>query len=136
MAQVTFNNPSINPTISPAGASVRPGTLSPNIPISDPSDAIAGLPTDQSVPSEGEIQIVDTLFKEKHGTIQKIMGKSKEVLIAGLLYALFSLKYIDQLFIRVVPSLQNTPYILLLVKTVVFMLVFFIVKNWYLSRKN
>lgn len=100
------------------------------------SDPLENLPTDQSMPSQGEINIVDTLFKKKHGIIQKILEKTKDVFIAGIFFALFSIDSADKLFIRVVPSLGTSPYLLLLVKTVVFMVCFFIVKNWYLSRKN
>ena len=98
------------------------------------SDNIDSLPTDKNKPSEGEIQLVNTLFKEQ-STVQKILEGTKDILIIGLLFVGFSLPQMDDVVKKIIPSTQSSPYILLLTKAIIFMLVFFIVKNLYLVRK-
>ncbi len=99
-------------------------------------DMINTLPIDKSVPSQTEIQIVDTLFPKKHTAIQQFFGKSKDVLIIGLLYIIFAIPYTDDLIKKLIPSTQTSIYLLVLVKTIAFMLLFFIIQNWYLCRKK
>lgn len=100
-----------------------------------PGDVITNLPVDQSIPTHTEIQILDTLFKQKQGTIQRVFSGTKDVLIIGFLFILFSLPQIDELIKKFAPSAENSPYILMLVKTVLFMVAYFIIKNMYLVRK-
>lgn len=101
-----------------------------------PGDVMANLPTDQTVPSHNEIQILDTLFKEKQNNIHHILKESKDVVIVGILFVLLSLKQVDELIVKFVPSSETSPYILILVKACLIMVFYFILKNWYLGRKN
>ena len=99
-------------------------------------DIIKNLPTDQSVPSHNELQIIDMLFKQKQGTIQYILSQMKDVIIVGLLFIIFSLPHCDGLISKFIPSLQSSQYMLLLGKALLFMLCYFVLKNWYLARKD
>jgi hypothetical protein len=99
------------------------------------SDPLDTLPTDKTIPTHSEIQIVDTLFKENHSTIQKIFNGTKDVFIFSGLFLLLSLPQIDDIIIKFVPSASTSPYMLLFAKTVVFAILYFLVKNWYLVRK-
>uniref|UniRef100_A0A6C0EKH5 Uncharacterized protein n=1 Tax=viral metagenome TaxID=1070528 RepID=A0A6C0EKH5_9ZZZZ len=101
-----------------------------------PGDVIDDLPTDQTVPSSNEMQILDTLFRQKQGTAQHILRHSRDVLIVGLLFLAFSLPQSDQLIVKLVPATGTSPYILILIKCFAFMLLYFILKNWYLGRKK
>lgn len=100
------------------------------------SDAIDTLPTDQTVPSHSEIQILDTLFKEKKQGFQQILSETKDVLAIGFVFLLFSLPAFDDFVRRVIPATSRSPYILLGIKTALFMFIYFLVKNIYLVRKR
>lgn len=98
-------------------------------------DQIQGLPVDQTVPSHNEIQIMDTLFKQKHGVVNKIMAGSKDMLLAGFLFMLFNIPQIDDMIRKLIPTTATSPYILILVKTILFVVTYFIIKNIYTVRK-
>jgi hypothetical protein len=101
-----------------------------------PADSIDALPTDQTPPSHSEIQIIDTLFKQKQGTVQKLLSGTQDVLIVGFLFVLFSLPQVDVFIMKAVPSTTTSPYILVFVKTLIFMSLFFIFKNMHLVRNK
>lgn len=100
------------------------------------ADNIDNLPTDQNVPTHTEIQIVDTLFKEKQTTVQRLLAGTKDVLLVGFLFILFSLPQIDGVVCKLVPSSATSPYILLFAKAVAVMFLYFVIKNLYLVRKK
>lgn len=98
-------------------------------------DLIDQLPSDQTVPSHNEIQIVDTLFKQK-STVDTILVHVKDILIIGLLFVIFSLPQIDNLLQRFITVTQKSPYILIGIKALLFMAVYFLLKNLYLARNS
>ena len=98
-------------------------------------DKIDQLPIDQTVPSHNEIRIVDSLFQQKKGIVDKILNNIKEILIIGVLFIVFSLPAVDEMVQKIVPPTSTSPYILLVVKTVCVMVLYFIINNFYLSRK-
>ena len=100
------------------------------------SDNIDALPVDQNSPSHTDIQIVDSLFKQKHSTIQKMLAGTQDILIVGFIFLLFSIPQSDELLKKVLPVTEKSPYILLGVKKLIFMFVYFVVKNMYLVRKK
>ena len=99
------------------------------------SDRLDILPTDQNNPTHSELQIVDTLFKQKHKTIRKMLEGTQDILIAGILFFILSLPQIDQLIKNLIPTTANSDIILLGAKSLVFMILFFILRNLYLVRK-
>jgi len=98
-------------------------------------DIIDQLPSDKTQPSHDEIRIVDSLFKKKKGVFDKILSETKDVLVIGILFVIFSIPQIDELIKKVIKITQTSPYILILIKSVIFMLCYFILKYFYLSRK-
>lgn len=101
----------------------------------NPSDNIDSLPTDKNPPSKGEIDIMESLFKKTHGTVEKLFDGTKDIMLIGLLFIIFSIPQLDGFVHKIVPSTANSPYILLFVKTLFFMFVYFLIKNLYLVRK-
>ena len=99
-------------------------------------DVLSSLPVDETVPNHNEIQVLETLFKEKHSGISRILENTKDVLIVGILFIFFSLDQVDEIIHKIFPSSKNSPYITLGIKTLAFMLLYFVIKNWYLSRKT
>ena len=98
-------------------------------------DKIDQLPIDQTVPSHNEIRIVDSLFQQKKGIVDKILNNLKELLIIGILFIAFSLPSVDEMIQKLAPLTSTSPYILLGVKTICVMILYFIINNFYLSRK-
>lgn len=99
-------------------------------------DVIEDLPVDNSQPKHDELRIVNTLFKEHEGTMTKIGRELKDLVIIGLLFILFSLPQVDGLIKRVFPPAVNSVYILVGVKTLIVMALFWIIKYFYLSKKS
>ena len=104
----------------------------PSIPAGDP---ITELPIDQELPNKNEIHIVNTLFQKNRGVIETILEDSKDALLVGVLVILFSLPTIDRVLHRIVPITSKSSYILVLIKGLVAVILFWLVKYFYLSRK-
>jgi hypothetical protein len=103
--------------------------------ISDMGDMIDQLPSDKSIPSHNEIRIFDQLFHTKKTIFDKILVNTKDILIIGVLFILFSIAPLDSLIKKFIPLSNTSSYILIGAKTVLFMITYFIIKNIYLSRK-
>ena len=98
-------------------------------------DLLLNLPTDKNEPTQDENKVLNTLFKEKE-TVGVLFGEFKESIIVGILFILFSLSYVDDLILKVVPSLENhSPYVMIGIKTALIILSFWILKHFYLIRK-
>ena len=102
-------------------------------PVGDP---IAQLPVDQSQPTNNELQIVNSLFTKHKGTMDTIVAEAKDSLIIGLLFIVFSLPVVDNLVKKLIPMTQKSSYILVAVKAVAVMAIFWLVSHFYLSRKS
>ena len=99
-------------------------------------DFIDQLPADTSVPSHNEIRIVDQLFQQKKGIFDKILHQTKDIVILGILFIVFSLPFIDELITKFITIARTSHYILIGVKALLFVLAYFIIKNLYLVRKQ
>lgn len=108
-------------------------SMSPNL--GNGGDNIDSLPTDQHVPSHGEVKMVETLFKEHHSTIQKMLTGAKEFVFLFILFVIFCLPQLDNIIHKFV-SITESPYILAVIKGVLFVIIYFLIKNLYLARKN
>lgn len=101
----------------------------------DNSDNINDLPVDSTQPTHNELQIVNNLFKEKDGKYMKLFKEMKSIIIIGVLFIIFSLPQVDGLVKTFVPSSENSPYILVLSKTIVFVGIYYFLNYFYLARK-
>jgi hypothetical protein len=99
-------------------------------------DAIDQLPADTSVPSHNEIRIVDQLFQQKKGMFDHILRNTKDIVVLGLLFVIFSLPFLDNLIKRFVTIADTSHYALIVIKALLFVLVYFVIKNIYLVRKS
>jgi hypothetical protein len=97
-------------------------------------DRIDLLPSDSSIPSHNEIKIMDTLFKEKKSTISRLFTGIKEILVMGALFIIFSLPILDGIITRFIKLAESYP-MLLGIKCLLFMFSYFLINNFYLSRK-
>ena len=96
-------------------------------------DSVDNLPIDQSEPSKQEIEIVDTLFKKHRSTMSLIVDEMKSSFIVGLLFLVLSLPQVDTLIRRMIP-LTNSIYFLLIIKLLLFVALYWLLKHFYLSR--
>jgi hypothetical protein len=99
-------------------------------------DVIEQLPADMSVPSHNEIRIVDQLFQQKKGIFDRILGQTKDIIILGGLFIVFSLPFVDSLIRKFVTMAGTSPYILIGIKALLFVFSYFIIKNLYLAQKK
>lgn len=99
-------------------------------------DIIERLPVDMSVPSHNEILITDQLFQKKKGIFDKILQNTKNIIILGGLFIILSLPFVDNFITKFITITGKSPYILVGVKALLFMFLYFIIKNLYLVRKN
>jgi hypothetical protein len=99
------------------------------------SDNIANLPVDEGQVSPQEVHLVNTFFKENQSKLQSIYSELKETIVAGVLFAIISLPPINGLIQTFVPITEKSPYLLLGIKALLFMIVLYGIKNLYLVRK-
>lgn len=100
------------------------------------SDLLAQLPVDKIQPSHEEIQMVDVLFKNHNNTINLIFKEAKESLIVAILFILFSIPQIDDIIKKFLPITENSIYFLILFKALFVMILFWLIKFFYLSKNK
>jgi hypothetical protein len=83
--------------------------------------------------TDNEVKLMNTLFKNKEG-VNAILADMKDAFLVGLLFVLFSQEQIDEVIQRFFPSTLNSRYMLLGIKTISIVILFWIIKNWYLCR--
>ncbi len=101
------------------------------------ADIIDDLPTDHTVPSHSEINIVNNLFKENKSGMYRILHELKTAILIGVLFIIFSIPHVDDLIKRIIPSsYAGSIYILLLVKAILLVIVFYFINNFYIMKTN
>lgn len=100
------------------------------------ADEINHLPFDQNNPSETEIQIVNALFKENYTNFEKLFVGLKDIGLLGVLFFIISLPQISEQIGQLYPYTLTSPYVMAMIKAVIFMGVYFVIKNLYLVQKQ
>jgi len=134
-AKITLNSNPHRP-IKPSYGQIGPQSLGTQSMPMMSYDSIDVLPVDQSEPTPEESRLVDTLFKKQQSTFELVLSGIKDILLLGVLFMVFSTPQVDQQIAKFFPSTANSPYILLMVKTLIFMVVYFFIKNMYLVKKQ
>ena len=101
------------------------------------ADSIISLPTDKNQPTPHELEIVNALFNDKNNkkNMSLILSEAKESLIVGILFLLFSLPQLDKLLNKFLPITEKSVYILFLIKIFSVMILFWLIKHFYLATK-
>lgn len=97
-------------------------------------DLISELPVDKKEPSTTELQIVNTLFTKHKKAMSSIFSEAKESLIVGVLFVIFTVPFVDSLLKKVLPITERSPWVLLLIKILFVMILFWIIKHWHFSK--
>ena len=99
------------------------------------ADPLRNLPTDQNPLNHYETQVINTLFKEENKfDIQNIAYELKESIVGGVVFMLLSLPYVDDIVKKFVPSAHNSILILIFVKGIIFIALYWVFINYALSR--
>lgn len=98
-------------------------------------DFIKTLPTDTTMSSANELNIVNTLFEQQKKQVKQIFSGVKDVVIAGILFFIMSLPFVNNLLGSCLNFVNTSPLLATVIKTVVFMVLFFFAQNFILSRK-
>lgn len=93
------------------------------------ADHIDKLPIDNSSPTPQEIQIIDTLFKKEGKTISKILEELKDIIYLAILFIVFSLPQFDNIIMNLIKTTQNSIYILIFIKAIIFIFTWYFIKN-------
>lgn len=88
---------------------------------------ISDLPADSSKPTEKELTILQTLFKNPNVKSQ-VKSEFKGVLIATIIFAIVAMKPTTRLIKKFVPKTDN-PFVMLFVKSLLFFTVFYVTKK-------
>lgn len=100
------------------------------------SDLLYNLPTNQISPSAQELSVINKLFSTHGDTTKNLIKEFKNDLFIALLFFVFSLKQIDDLIMKYVPLTQKyPPYFLLIFKSLLFALICWLIKNFWLIKK-
>lgn len=96
-------------------------------------DLIDTLNTDDSPYNQ---QLANILFKDENkSTINNIAKEFKESIIIIILFFIFSSTQVDDLIMRVAPYTSNNRIVFLGIKCILIIILFYISKNFHLSRK-
>lgn len=99
-------------------------------------DVITNLPTDGSMPSHEELQIINSIFRENKATKGRLFSEAKEGVILIMLFIILSIEPVDKLLKKIIPIASSSPYILILIKGIILAVVFYMIKNLYLVKTN
>jgi hypothetical protein len=94
-------------------------------------DYLKDLQVDESKNTEDELNIINNIFKEKKDVKVCVMDQLQNILLIGVLFFIFSLPQIDIIFKRILQKLDNSFYIILILKTILFMIFYYIIKNLF-----
>lgn len=99
-------------------------------------DDINKLPVDKTPPNEQELHIVDSLFKKNRSLLDTIFDDSKDVLIIVILITILVMPQLSELIKKILPITNKSEYLLYFFKGIIGGVLYWLIKYFYLSRKN
>ncbi len=96
-------------------------------------DYIAHLPTDEKQPTIEELYLVNTLFTN-NSDISKLFSGLKDTILVGFLFIFFNMPFVNNLVKKIFKSTKNSHIIFIIIKSFMFMLLYFIIINFVLSK--
>ena len=99
-------------------------------------DIIENLPIKKNSASEEDLILANSIFKEENNLmIKKIILSLGDVFILGGIFLLFQNPYIDTIIKKIV-NIPESWIFLSLLKTLIFMILYFFINNLKLIKKN
>ena len=93
------------------------------------SDLISSLPTNKSQPTHNELKHIEELFASS----DVVMKEFKTYLLSGIFFILISLPQMNHLLYKFLPYTRNSSYFLLMSKAFLFVILYWIADNFWLS---
>lgn len=97
-------------------------------------DNIVNLPTDNTIPTANEIAIFQQIFETHSKTTKTLIQGLSDIIVATCLFFLISLPIADSLVQKIYPV--NNCYYIIALKTALFALLFFFLRNLELAKKT
>jgi hypothetical protein len=97
-------------------------------------DFIKNLPTDNTVITTNEMNIMNTVFLENKKTIRSLYSGTKDIIIAGILFFIFTLPFIDSTLGYCFNFVNTSSLIMNVTKSIIFMVILFFCQNFFLSK--
>ena len=99
-------------------------------------DSIKSLPTNTDIINDLDLQIVNNLFGTSNKSIKEnILHEAKDLIIISILFIILSLPQTDKILQKYLPITNNYVYNIIL-KTIIFVIFYWVIKHFYLIRKN
>jgi len=99
------------------------------------ADLIDSLPIDEK--SQPNKQLANVLFKEENSkTLDNVFNELKDGVIISILFVIFSSEQIDGMILKIIPQTRENYFYLTGVKCLLIIFLFYILKNFHLSRKE
>jgi hypothetical protein len=99
-------------------------------------DYIKNLPTDTTVATINEMNIVNSLFQENKKSLKTLCSGTKDIIIAGILFFVFTLPFINSVLGYCLNFVNNSPLLMNVTKSIIFMILLFFCQNFFLSRAS
>jgi len=98
-------------------------------------DLIEDLPTNAQKPSEADNAMINMLFNDKSEASKNVRNEISDLMIMLILFIIFSIPAIDTFICNNVSIVNKSKYMLILIKGILFVLSFWVIKNFWLTRK-
>ena len=99
-------------------------------------DSIKSLPTNTDIINDLDLQIVNNLFGNSNKSIKEnVLHEAKDLIIISILFIILSLPQTDKILQKYLPITNNYVYNIIL-KTIIFVIFYWVIKHFYLIRKN
>jgi uncharacterized membrane protein YozB (DUF420 family) len=97
-------------------------------------DLIQNLPLEKTEYSENQMKIANIVFKENKSALSVLGCELKEGVILSILFIIFSSPQLDAFIIKTIPN-SNNMFVMYSIKCILIIILFYIFKNFHLSRK-
>ena len=98
-------------------------------------DSIDQLPTDNNQPNPHEIETVNNIFKNHSNSMTSVAGEFTQAAAVGALFVVLNLKPVDKLLCTIFPICNKSSIILLVIKFLLFMIIYYVIVNFAFSKK-
>jgi len=95
---------------------------------SDNGDLISSLPTSDEIPTQDDIQLIQSVFKTNEKEVITIIDDLKEPVIICIVVVILSLPYINTLINTYIPSVGNETYLGAIIKGIILGLVLWLLR--------
>lgn len=95
---------------------------------SESGDSISSLPTTDEVPTQDDIQLIQSVFKTNEKEVITVIDDLKEPIILCVFVVIISLPYVNTLVNTYIPSFGNETYLGAIVKGILVGLILWILR--------